>query len=55
MRIVLVCCSLLLGASLVSGKETEMTVSIDPGMEECFFQTLKFGQFVDVEYQVSKF
>lgn len=44
--------ALLQGATLASSKESEMTVSIDPGMEECFFLTLKFGQSVDAEYQV---
>jgi hypothetical protein len=43
--------ALLQGATLASSKESEMTVSIDPGMEECFFLTLKFGQSVDAEYQ----
>jgi hypothetical protein len=44
--------ALLQGATLASSKESEMTVSIDPGMEECFYLTLKFGQSVDAEYQV---
>ncbi|XP_065351079.1 transmembrane emp24 domain-containing protein 5-like [Cloeon dipterum] len=33
-------------------KSPEMTVSIDPGVEECFFHNLKFGSSVDIEYQV---
>ncbi|XP_059488736.1 transmembrane emp24 domain-containing protein 5-like [Neocloeon triangulifer] len=47
--IILLLCSTLCSSS---SKENEMTVSIDPGVEECFFQNLKFGTHVDVEYQV---
>ncbi|GLH08335.1 Transmembrane emp24 domain-containing protein 5-like Protein [Gryllus bimaculatus] len=32
--------------------EKEMTISIDPRREECFYQTVQKGQVVDVEYQV---
>jgi hypothetical protein len=36
----------------MESRETEMTVSIDPGMEECFFHTLKFTQTANIDYQV---
>ena len=35
--------------------EKEMTISIDPGREECFYQPIKRGQVIDLEYQVSTF
>jgi hypothetical protein len=33
--------------------EKEMTISIDPGRQECFYQPVKRGQVIDLEYQVS--
>lgn len=33
--------------------EKEMTISIDPRREECFYQPVKRGQVIDIEYQVS--
>jgi hypothetical protein len=33
--------------------EKEMTISVDPRREECFFQPVKRGQVIDIEYQVS--
>jgi hypothetical protein len=35
--------------------EKEMTISIEPRREECFYQPVKRGQVIDVEYQVSTF
>jgi hypothetical protein len=35
--------------------EKEMTISIDPRREECFFQPVKRGQVINIEYQVSTF
>jgi len=35
--------------------EKEMTISIDPGREECFYQPVKRGEGIDIEYQVSTF
>jgi hypothetical protein len=35
--------------------EKEMTIIIDPGREECFYQPIKLGQVIDLEYQVSTF
>ncbi|PSN55798.1 Transmembrane emp24 domain-containing protein 5 [Blattella germanica] len=32
--------------------EKEMTVSIDPRREECFYETVTIGQVIDIEYQV---
>lgn len=32
--------------------EKEMTISIDPGRQECFYQPVKRGQLIDLEYQV---
>jgi len=37
----------------VLSTEREMTISIDPGREECFYQPVKRGQVIDLEYQVS--
>jgi hypothetical protein len=35
--------------------EKEMTISIDPRREECFYQPVKRGQVIDIEYQVSSY
>jgi hypothetical protein len=35
--------------------EKEMTISIDPRREECFYQPVKLEQVIDLEYQVSTF
>lgn len=35
--------------------EKEMTISIDPRKEECFYQPVKRGQLIDLEYQVSTY
>ncbi|XP_066997273.1 transmembrane emp24 domain-containing protein 5 [Anabrus simplex] len=32
--------------------EKEMTISIDPRRQECFYQNVQEGQVIDVEYQV---
>ncbi|KAF2879209.1 hypothetical protein ILUMI_26964 [Ignelater luminosus] len=32
--------------------EKEITVNIDPGREDCFFQQVKQGEVIDFEYQV---
>ncbi|XP_069694045.1 transmembrane emp24 domain-containing protein 5 [Periplaneta americana] len=32
--------------------EKEMTINIDPRKEECFYQAMKSGQVIDLEYQV---
>ncbi|XP_046406127.1 transmembrane emp24 domain-containing protein 5-like [Ischnura elegans] len=37
---------------LVNSMEREMTVNIEAGRKECFFQNLKIGQVLDLEYQV---
>ncbi|XP_071450509.1 transmembrane emp24 domain-containing protein 5 [Hetaerina americana] len=37
---------------LVNCLEKEMTVNIEAGRKECFFQNLKYGQVLDLEYQV---
>jgi hypothetical protein len=37
----------------VTSFEKEMTISIDPRREECFYQPVKRGQVIDIEYQVS--
>uniref|UniRef100_T1JJH8 GOLD domain-containing protein n=1 Tax=Strigamia maritima TaxID=126957 RepID=T1JJH8_STRMM len=36
----------------VFSTEQEFTISVDPGREQCFFQTVKVGQILDIEYQV---
>ncbi|KAJ9579433.1 hypothetical protein L9F63_024457 [Diploptera punctata] len=36
----------------VDSLEKEMTVSIDPRREECFYENVKTGQVIDIEYQV---
>jgi p24 family protein gamma-2 len=35
-----------------SGLEKEMTVNIDAGKRECFYESAKMGQTIDIEYQV---
>ncbi|XP_026481064.1 transmembrane emp24 domain-containing protein 5 [Ctenocephalides felis] len=34
------------------GMEKDMTVNIDPGKQDCFYQWVKAGQVIDFEYQV---
>lgn len=36
----------------VESLEKEITVNIDAGKEECFFQNIKQGNVIDIEYQV---
>lgn len=36
----------------VQSLEKEITVNIDPGREDCFFQQVKQGEVIDLEYQV---
>lgn len=35
--------------------EREMTVEVKAGTEECFYEAIKGGETLDVEYQVSHF
>ena len=44
-------CLLSLGG-LTSGMEKEMTVNIEAGKEECFFESVPKGNSITVEYQV---
>jgi hypothetical protein len=39
----------------VMSLEKEMTISIDPRRKECFYQPVKRGQVIDLEYQVSTY
>ena len=48
--VALVCFVVLL--SYVGCMEREMTVNIDPGKEECFFESVQLGNTLTVEYQV---
>lgn len=34
------------------GIEVELTIYIDPGREECFYQSLKTEQELEIDYQV---
>jgi hypothetical protein len=44
---------LLFALSLSTGsQEREMTVEVPAGVEECFFETVKVGQILEIEYQV---
>lgn len=43
---------LLVAFQLVMAVDREMTVNIEPGREECFYETAKKGDAIDVEYQV---
>jgi len=43
---------LLSFGGLTSGMEREMTVNIDAGKEECFFENVPKGNAITVEYQV---
>ena len=49
--ILLSVCLLSLGV-LASGMEKEMTVNIEAGKEECFFENVPQGNHLTVEYQV---
>ena len=44
--------SLLLGVSLGREIEREMTIEVGPGSEQCFYETIKSGETLDIEYQV---
>ena len=33
--------------------EREMTVEVAPGGEQCFYEMVKAGETLDIEYQVS--
>ena len=35
-----------------SSLEKDMTTIVEPGSEECFYQTLKEGDTLEIEYQV---
>lgn len=43
---------LVLLSVTVSGSDSEYTIHIAPGKEECYYQTVKLGEILDVEYQV---
>lgn len=44
--LILVCCC------YVNCVEKELTVNIDPGSEDCFYQKVKKGDKIEIEYQV---
>lgn len=46
----LVMLSLLVGPTVCT--EREMTISIEPGTTECFYQEAKLNEVIDIEYQV---
>ncbi|XP_049807317.1 transmembrane emp24 domain-containing protein 1 [Schistocerca nitens] len=52
--LVIVCVILVtnLHTCLVKALEKEMTVNIDAGKEECFYENVKDGQLLEVDYQV---
>lgn len=37
---------------LIDSVDKEMTVNVNPGKEECFYETAKIGEIIDIEYQV---
>lgn len=43
---------ILLSLHLARSLEKEITVTIDAGREDCFFQLVKEGEAIDIEYQV---
>lgn len=43
----LLCCF-----KIVFSNERELTISIDPGREDCYFHAAKTGDVIDIEYQV---
>ena len=43
---------LVLDLQYSGAKEQEMTVEVGPGKEECFFESVKQGFTLGVEYQV---
>jgi len=43
---------LLLAAPSWSTWEREVTVEVSAGKEECFYESVKAGQTIDVDYQV---
>lgn len=45
-------CLLLSFLTVVNSLEKEITVNIDAGKEECFYQNVKEGNVIDIEYQV---
>ncbi|KAK3880338.1 hypothetical protein Pcinc_015166 [Petrolisthes cinctipes] len=49
---VLIFCSLLTQKSQCREIEREMTVEVKAGREECFYEMVKAGETLDVEYQV---
>ena len=49
---VLLSVCLLSLSGLTSGMEKEMTVNIEAGKEECFFESVPKGNSITVEYQV---
>lgn len=44
--------SLFCNIGLVAALEREMTISIEPGKRDCFFERAEAGQVIDIEYQV---
>ena len=43
---------LVVMVGLVTGLDREITVHVEAGKEECFFETVKVGNTLTVEYQV---
>ena len=44
----------LLIAKISASSEREMTVKVEAGQEECFFEQLNSGDTLDVDYQVGR-
>lgn len=36
----------------VKSLEREMTIYVEPGRDDCFFQRVKQGEVIDIDYQV---
>lgn len=38
--------------TVINALEREMTISVEPGTRECFYENVKIGEIIDIEYQV---
>lgn len=48
----LIVCAVFLGSSRADPWEKEMTFTVDAGRNDCFYQTVRTGETIDLEYQV---
>lgn len=45
---------LIIGECYSWGKDLDMTVKVKPGSAECFYETVRAGDELELEYQVSE-